>query len=193
MDIDNIIAALRARCPSFANRVAGAAQFKMLPESAAMAVPCAFVLPLDDSPDPPASPNMVRQFLEEGFAVVVAIDNTVDERGQAGSHTVQSLRAELWRALLGWQPTAQHNGISYSGGNLLQLDRARLWFQFEFAAGFEIGPEDGWQEGHIEGLPPLQEVGIQVDVIDPIADANVKFPGPDGRIEQTGRVVFPPA
>lgn len=191
MDIDNIIAALRTRCPSFATRVAGAAQFKMLPEAAAMAVPCAFVLPLDDSPDPPASPNMVRQYLEEGFAVVVAIDNTVDERGQAGSHTVQSLRAELWRALLGWQPTAQHNGIGYGGGHLLQVDRARLWFQFEFSAGFEIGPEDGWQEGYVASLPPLTTVSVQVDVIDPIADRNVQYPGPDGRIEQAGQIDLP--
>lgn len=190
MDIDNIIAALQARCPSFATRVAGAAQFKMLPETSAMAVPCAFVLPLDDSPDPPTSPNMVRQFLDEGFAVVVAIDNTVDERGQRSSHTVQSLRAELWRALLGWQPTPKHNGISYGGGNLLQVDRARLWFQFEFSASFEIGPEDGWQDGDIAGLPPLQQVAIKVDAIDPMADATVKYPGPDGRIEQTGRVIF---
>lgn len=190
MDIDNIIAALRTRCPAFATRVAGAAQFKMLPETAAMATPCAFVLPLDDSPDPPASPNMVKQFLDEGFAVVVAIDNSVDERGQASSYTVQSLRTELWRALLGWQPTPQHSGIAYGGGHLLQIDRARLWFQFEFSAAFEIGPEDGWQEGFVDNLPPLQTVAISVDAIDPMADRNVKYPGPDGRIEHTGLVDF---
>lgn len=49
MQLEPIIAALRTRCPTFGNRIAGAAQFKLLPENASLAVPCAFVIPLDDS------------------------------------------------------------------------------------------------------------------------------------------------
>lgn len=191
MQLELIIGALRQRCPGLGTRVAGAAQFRLLPESASLQVPFAFVLPLDDAPDPPTSPNVVRQYLKEGFAVVVALDNSVDERGQSASHGVHDMRAALWRALLGWKPTSDHNGIAYEGGNLLQLDRRRLWFQFEFSAAREISPEDGWQQGDIDALPHLQGVDIKVDVIDPIFDPNLSSTGPDGRIEQTAQVNFP--
>ena len=50
MKLAPIIAALRARCPIFENRVAGAAQFKDLPEVGKMKLPAAYVVPGDDSP-----------------------------------------------------------------------------------------------------------------------------------------------
>ena len=49
MKLVPIIAALRARCPEFQNRVAGAAQFKDLPEVGKMKLPAAYVVPGDDS------------------------------------------------------------------------------------------------------------------------------------------------
>ena len=44
MKLAPIIAALRARCPEFQNRVAGAAQFKDLPEVGKMKLPAAYVV-----------------------------------------------------------------------------------------------------------------------------------------------------
>ncbi len=44
MKLTPVIAALRARCPYFENRVAGAAQFKNLPEVGAE-TPAAYVVP----------------------------------------------------------------------------------------------------------------------------------------------------
>lgn len=183
MLLEPIIAALRTRCPVFTNRIAGAAQFKTLPESAAMQLPCAFVIPLDDSPGESRSQNSVRQELSEAFAVIVALDNTVDEKGQGGAASVHAMRAVLWSALLGWQPGADSSGIVYEGGHLLGLDRARLWWQFEFSAPMEIGPTDGWQATELANLGHLDSLNLRVDVIDPIADPNLHSPGPDGRIE----------
>lgn len=188
MELELIIPALRSRCPSFINRVAGAAGFKILPESAALAVPAAYVIPLDDSPEESRAQNSVRQPLTDSFAVIVAIGNTADEKGQSAAHTVNSMRAELWAALLGWRPAARYNGITYEGGTLLAIDRARLWYQFEFGAEMEIEPADGYQGTEIGLLPHFDGVTVEVDVIDPIADPNVQYPGPDGRIEQTFKV-----
>lgn len=189
MDLTPVISALRTRCAAaFSSRVAGAAQFQMLPESASLDVPCAFVLPMDDSPDPSISDNTVRQYLDERFAVVVALDNTTDERGQAAVLNVHTARAALWAALLGWQVTTNHNGINYEGGSLLKIDRARLWYQFEFSAGMEIGPTDGWQASDLATLPRFEGATLNEDVIDPQADPNVKSPGPDGRIEHVAQV-----
>lgn len=189
MQLEPIISALRTRCPSFGNRIAGAAQFKLLPENAALAVPCAFVIPLDDSPQESRAQNSVRQALTDSFAVVVAVSNVADEKGQIGAQSTHSLRAEVWAALLGWRPDLRYDGINYEGGHLLSLDRARLWYQFEFGALMEIEPSDGYQETELATLPHFDGGTINVDVIDPMADPNVQYPGPDQRIE--AKLVIP--
>ncbi|MDO9236004.1 MAG: hypothetical protein Q7U28_08235 [Aquabacterium sp.] len=183
MQLELIIAALRTRCPSFATRVAGAAQFKLLPETASLQVPCAFVIPLDDSPERAQSMNSVRQTLTDSFSVVVAVSNVADEKGQGSAHSMDALRAELWAALLGWQPAARYDGITYEGGSLLSLDRARMWYQFEFGAVMEIEPGDGWQAQELAALPHFDGGTIRVDAIDPSDPNLVQTPAPDGRIE----------
>jgi hypothetical protein len=187
MNLNIVISHLRTYCPSFANRVAGAARFKLIDETASLDVPHAFVIPLDDNPDDPMSLNDVRQKLVESFAVIVAVSNVPDERGQnAVNNAHDSIRAELWRALLGWQPDKTiYRGISYQGGNLLDLDRSRLWYQFDFCTEMQIGPDDGWQGVELAALPHFDGLKIEVDDIDPAADPNLSYPGPDGRIEHT--------
>lgn len=195
MNLTLVVQALRARCPSFAQRIAGAAQFKVLPEAAQLAVPAGFVVPLDDTVEPNQSLNGYRQPVQDSFAVIVALPNTVDERGQASAASVHSLRLELFKALLGWQPEADYDGIVYEGGQLLAMDRARLWYQFEFSAGFEIGADDignveTWQAQELAALPMLEEVKFTLDAYDP-ADPNVAPHGSDGRPEAEAVVTIP--
>lgn len=180
MQLDLIIAALRTRVGAFNSRVAGAAQFKVLQEATALPVPQGFVVPLDDSPDDARSQNGVRQDLKDSFAVIVAVTNVPDEKGQTAQASIHQMRGLLWAALLGWRPAPDYDGIVYEGGHLLALDRARLWYQFEFSARMEIGPEDGYQQIELVGLPHFDGVDMKIDVIDPIAKP---APGPDGRVE----------
>lgn len=183
MKLETIIKQLRTYCPTLGQNVAGAAQFKQLEESANLPLPCAFVIPLDDNPQDSRSLNDVLQPMTESFAVILAVSNTVDEKGQAGTSSVHTLRAELWKALLGWQPDVCYNGIAYEGGSLLSVDRARLWYQFEFGAETEIQAIDGWQDVYAATLPHLDGVTIKLDAIDPMVDPNLATTGPDGRIE----------
>jgi len=192
MNLSLVIAQLRTYCPLFAGRVAGAAQFKRLDESSTLAVPAAFVIPLDDNPGERMSLNDVRQPLLESFAVIVAIDNTPDERGQSAVYAAHdTVRAQLWAALLGWQPDGLedesiYRGIEYQGGNLLELDRARLWYQYDFAAYREITPEDGWQNSELAGYPHFDgvtmsenrpfDVGMTVADPDAIIDVVTTIP-----------------
>lgn len=180
MQLELIVQALRQRCPDFSNRVAGAADFKMLEEATNLAVPSAFVIPLDDSPDDNVSANSTRQSMVDSFAVIVAISNLADEKGQGAAATIHGLRTVLWKALLGWQPSADYDGITYQGGQLLRLTRARLWYQFEFGASMEIGPDDGYQATALAGLPAFKGATLQLDPVDP-RDANAAGSGPDGR------------
>ncbi len=195
MNIDLIIAALRLRCPSFSSRVAGAAQFQLLPEKTNLTVPCAYVIPLDDNPEANRSATGYRQTVSDSFAVVVALSNTADERGQAASGNVHAIRRELFKALLGWQVSDDYDGIEYDGGNLLSLDRARLWYQFEFSAAFEIGSDDvtdpdTWQTVDLASLPALTEIHLD-DVANP-ADISEETQTPDGRTTARQRITLDP-
>lgn len=181
MDLNLVITQLRKYAPSFGGtRVAGAARFKLINENTKLGTPCCYVIPIGDQPEGSQSQNSVRQKLTDSFAVIVCIDNSADERGQASSASVESVKRELWKALLGWRPTLEYNGIAYEGSSLQSLDRAQLWHQFEFSAEMDITPEDGWEEGALERLPVFNTAHFDVDVIEPIAQP---APGPDGRIE----------
>lgn len=182
MNLNNVIRQLKLYCPTFQGRVAGAAEFSALPENAAVQTPSAFVIPLDDNPAENESLNTVRQPLEDNFGVVVALSNLKDERGQGVSESVHLMRRELWRALLGWSPDHEYNGVFYQGGSLLKLDRARCWYRYDFAAEMEIGPEDGFQFHEAESFPHFDGANIKIDFIDP-HDQNISQSGPDGRID----------
>ena len=183
MQLETIIQHLRLYCQTLGQNIAGAAQFKQLEEAANLPMPCAFVIPLDDNPQESRSQNDVLQIMTDSFAVIVALSNAVDEKGQIATVSVQSLRAELWKALLGWYPAERYGQITYEGGSLLKVDRARLWYQFEFGAVMDICAADGWQDVYAATLPHLDGVTIKMDAIKPMADPNAQYPGPDGRIE----------
>lgn len=179
MQLSTIIGQIKAHCSSFTNRVAGAAEFKSLQEATALPVPCAFVIPLDDNPEASKAMNSVRIPMTDSFAVIVALSNTTDEKGQTATDGVHSIRAEIWAALLGFRPSTDYNGIEYQGGSLLSMDRARLWYQFEFGAEMEIGPADGWQDIDLAAQPHLDRIDIKI--IEPAGTAE-----PEIMIPKTG-------
>ncbi len=112
MKLTPVIAALRARCPYFENRVAGAAQFKNLPEVGKLRLPAAYVVPGDDSPGENKSQTDYWQELKEGFSVVVILSNGRDERGQFASYdVVDDVRQMLFKALLGWKLLAHRDEL----------------------------------------------------------------------------------
>ncbi len=104
MKLTPVIAALRARCPYFENRVAGAAQFKNLPEVGKLKLPAAYVVPGDDSPGENKSQTDYWQELKEGFSVVVILSNGRDERGQfPQGHRPFASVSNGWMRRLTWR------------------------------------------------------------------------------------------
>jgi hypothetical protein len=186
MDIAAIVTALKARTTAtFASRIAGAAEYKRLPETANLVMPAAYVIPLDDNAEPQSSENGYSQIVRDSFMVIVAVSNTADERGQAGYTSVAAIRATLWAALLAWNPSATHGPIQYEGGALLDMDRARLYYQFEFSAATEIVEADTWQATANAALGAFETLHIDVDTIDPFDPNRVAAGerGPDGTID----------
>lgn len=190
MRITPIIEHLRTYCPSFDNRIAGALDFNPARVSVKLEVPAAFVILTGDDAQPSEAQNVTVQEVTDEFDVVIVL-STEDERGQHPADTLHHLRAELWRALIGWTPDEGYEPIEYVGGELLLMNRNALYYRFTFQSEMTVGnysyssgeSAETWQEHMIAGLPEIESLGIAVDVIDPIADSNLQKPGPDGRIE----------
>ncbi|MDQ1078007.1 hypothetical protein [Pseudoroseomonas cervicalis] len=131
-----IIPRLREMCPIFEGRVAGAAEYPAaVDDSGGMKVPHAFVIPLGDSATGEVQISALDIELEVPFAVAVCVSNLADERGQAGVEAVWDIRAQLLRALVGWQPAEGMGTILYRGmPDNPALTRSRMWMQFDFHA-----------------------------------------------------------
>lgn len=187
MLINPIVAHLRATCPTFASRVAGGIDWDAVAESAQLSHPSAYVIATADSATANDIQSGVRQVIADKIDVVIVLD-AADERGQEANDALHLIRAELWRALVGWNPGAEYDPMVYAGGGLLHISRARIIYRFSFMAEFQLGrnvstdPAETWHEWELDGLPGFTGATINMDCIDP-ADDNLQSPGPDGRIE----------
>lgn len=187
MKLNPIVAHLRETCPTFAGRVTGGIDWDAVVDSAQLALPAAYVIATADAAEPSKAQNMVLQTITDQFNVVIVLAAS-DERGQEDNDLLHDIRAELWRALVGWEPGPEYTRIEYGKGALLHISRARVVYQFTFFSEFQLGrnrasdPAETWQEYELDGLPGFTGANINMDCIDP-ADPNLQRPGPDGRIE----------
>lgn len=142
MKLSNIIKTLRQLSPSFEGRIGGAAKFSAIKDAAFLKLPAAYVVPLDDKAEDNKSQTDYWQDVTEGFGVIVVL-KPLDERGQHEAYDiVEDIKVEIWRALLGLEVSPAHHPIQYDGGDLLELDRGRIFCQFNFSAVREVGFED---------------------------------------------------
>lgn len=142
MKLSHIVHTLRHFSPSFEGRVGGAAEFSAIKDTAFLKLPAAYVVPLDDRAEDNKSQTDYWQNVTEGFGVIVVL-KPLDERGQHEAYDiVENIKTELWRALLGYEPSPAHYPIQYDGGDLLDLDRGRIFYQFNFSSVREVGFDD---------------------------------------------------
>lgn len=166
--IVEIVEALKTRCAvQFNGRIAGAAEFQLLDENAKLALPAAYVMPLDDTAEVNESENGYSQTIRDAFAVVIVLDSTESNLAKSAVAQVQPIRNALFKALLSWQPDNEHGPIEYEGGQLLGVDRARLYYQFEFSAQTHISEADTYQAEANAALSAFEQAAINVDLIDP--------------------------
>ena len=167
MKLSPIVAALRERCPSFENRVGGAAEWAAVRESLNVKMPSAL------------SPNGYQQTVENSFAVILVVSNELSEQGEEAYDSLDVLRQEVFHALLAWVPHEDADRIEYGGSSLVMLDRYRLAYQLEFAFDTWLDRSDTWVPTRDNAMPDLKLLHIDVDFIDP----SQKKDEPDGRIE----------
>jgi len=157
---------LRTYCPPFAGRVAGAADFRLGLQNynENMALPAAYVVPLDQDAERNANLTGYWQIVHKTIGIVVELDATNDRRGQDPTMTYDVIEAALFSAMLNWEPvpcrTPNMQGYQFAGGRFLDLDRARLFYQWEFLLPWQLTDDDGWHDP----TPPVDLVGIELDI-----------------------------
>ncbi|VVD76353.1 hypothetical protein PEP31012_00862 [Pandoraea eparura] len=197
MKLSPIIAQLRSYCPLFERRVFGGVDWDLLEEAGKLPVPAAYVVVGDDDADPSETTNVVNQNVTDTFHVFVVLP-APDDRTATAIDAVDAARRQLLLSLVGWRPESFYDMAQYVGGELLFANRARMVYRYTFFAEWCLGralptdPPETWQEQVLDGLPILEGITVNVDVIDPAADRNLKYPGPDGRIEAILKEEFKP-
>lgn len=112
--------------------VGGAADLSAATDSV-IQKPAAFVLANSERASGSTTGTMaVNQQNTVRFAVLIAVQNLRDRRGEKAQADLLSLRGSIMTALHGWQPDADFDPIEYGGGKLLQLSDQVLWWQDEF-------------------------------------------------------------
>lgn len=194
MKLSPIVKQIRQYVPIFNGRVAASLNYELGAESTQMPRPCAYVS--FDSSEFEQSPRngLAIQDETDRFSVFVEIDGKKgDERGQSVADILDTIRSQLFVALVGYEPGAEYEPIQVSAISVFSGNRALIVYRFEFSVGRRVGranktqPAETWQEAYLDGLKPLEGMDIDVDVIDPIAQPH---PGPDGRIEFETHVEF---
>jgi hypothetical protein len=187
MKITPILTQLREQCPTLANRIAAGIDLATLQANTPLQTPCAYVVPIADVASKSLAQNLMLQPIRDRFEVALVLDTT---DAAAALDQLHNLRAELWRALVGFKPGSNYEAIEYDGGELVSINSSRVLYRLRFFAEFQLGrnlpgqPAESWHERELDGLSSFTGVTVRVDAIDP-ADPNLQRPGPDGRLELT--------
>ncbi|QXI13211.1 phage tail terminator protein [Pseudomonas zeae] len=187
MKMTPLVTQMRAQCPTLGNRIAVGIDVTALQADAALQTPCASITPLADLASNSTTQNLTTQPIRDRFEIVLVLDATDATKALDLLH---DLRAELWRALVGFKPDSTYSAIVYDGGEMVSINSSRAFYRLRFFAEFQLGrnlpsqPAESWHERELDGLSSFTGVTVRVDAIDP-ADPNLKRPGPDGRVEMT--------
>jgi hypothetical protein len=156
------ISQLRANAPIFNGRVAGAAEFYagLKNYNTSMPLPAAYVLPLGQEAEPNQVWNGLIQMLHKGVGVAVELDAQTDRRGQAPTMNFEDIEEQIFASVLNLKigDCRMVRGASFTGARYLDLDRARLWYQWEFNIDWQITDEDGVQPVSI----PLERIEVDI-------------------------------
>lgn len=126
--ITETIARLRAQIATLgAALVDGAAAFGAATETNPVSTPAIYVVPLSETPAPTQFDGVQR--VTGDMAIVCAVRNLTDARGEAAQIDLQALRVNVKAALLGWVPADGHTAIERGAGRLLAFRDGHLWWQ----------------------------------------------------------------
>ena len=164
MRLGPIALKLRLADTRFENKVAGAAELAFaLQDGASLREEMAFVIQISETVAANTLDSGINQKITERFGIIVMLNNALSDKDKTGLTAYDSLyevRQELFKALLGWQVTGTESLVSYGGGRLLGINRAQMWYQFEFETTDRVDDDDGVDVG-ASSLDSFDEIYAQ--------------------------------
>lgn len=137
MDLSLITARISDQVAALAvgDRVLGTAELEAARRNPELIIkPSAFVVYLGDTPlDQSPIPGQTPRFRED-FAVVLAIDNSLDPRGAAAVAALDPLMASVKAALVGWSISSSYLPCFYGGSVHTDMDASVLLHSLNFTA-----------------------------------------------------------
>lgn len=168
LHLADYVQAVRDRCPIFENRVAGAAEWAALSllEEEAPDYPAAYVC-LENEQGRKANLNCeYKQSVDVSLAVIVVIGIAYQDgehRGQAALLQVDTIREQLFKALLFWTPAPGIlEKLSFDGAEVIRLDAARMVYRFDFKTKYDLGWEDTYQSVDYASYPPFKVADLDL-------------------------------
>nr|DAJ51209.1 MAG TPA: tail completion protein [Caudoviricetes sp.] len=175
MKLAPIIEELRENCPTLERRVFGLYGWFNLDDRAAPALPCAYVLPARVTAAEATTSTKYRQKIESTFTVVLCVEMTREDcLGKSGHDTLEDLKEEVFRAILGLPlgyPENTNTIITFGGQavNSAACSAARLAENLDFSYTEIITGDIAAQGRLIESLPALNSVRLTVPNFTPTA------------------------
>lgn len=141
MRISKIVLKLRLGNTVFGNNIGGATELSRAIRHAPTK-DIAFVIPVDGEADEPVTDAGIQQKVTERFAVVCALKNDTSDKDRQGIlayDRLHDIRAEIWKALLGWRMEIEDERlVYYRREKLVGVTPATLWYQYEFEVQIRI-------------------------------------------------------
>lgn len=126
--IAEIIDRLKSTLPDL-RIVDGAAGFQRASESNPKATPAAFVFIVDESADDNSVDAPFIQEVDVKLAVVLVVRHVGDTVGAAAGVDMDSLRADVLAALMGYSPIAGYDPLARQKSALLAFRDGHMWWQ----------------------------------------------------------------
>ena len=129
---------LTAIDPAVFRIVGGAAEFAAI-TGEPKATPAAYVLIEEEqSADNDRITGPVLQRTEADIAVIIVTRNVADNTGAAAMEDIETLKAKVRTALIGFVPAASQGGdpVTHISGNLLKAKSGNVWQRELFAAAY---------------------------------------------------------
>lgn len=161
MNLLAIVLQIRAaEITRFANRVTGAAELAIA-QRATLKADMLFVVPLSERVGVNQNPNNVNQTITEQFGVVAAFANDSlqsDRLGIQAYNLVDTVRGEIFSAILSWTIPGSESLVTYAGARFLDINGAYLWYMYMFNSDRRITSDcDGIDLGR-DALPDLTAI-----------------------------------
>lgn len=175
MLISPVVIKLRLAETRFGNNIAGSAELALALRHT-LTEEVAFVIQLGETCPPNEYDNHINQVITERFAIIAALKNDTTQRDKIGITAYDSLyefREELFNSILGWQMDQAESLVYYRGGRVIEINRAWLWYQFEFEFTKRLG----------EGIPDNSD---ELDSFDRIYAQYILMP--DGDYDKIGNL-----